>query len=140
MHLSRVGATLVGPAAIALALAPIALSSATAAGASSAGHSSAGHTKVVANCLKPAYKPKKIILTCADANSDLSHIHYASWTATRASGRARLDFNDCNPNCASGTFEHQPVTFVLTRVRDVKGTEIFTRVVVTQKTTYSPGI
>jgi hypothetical protein len=135
MHLSRVGATLVGPAAIALALAPIATSSATAAGSASV-----GHTKVVANCLKPSYKPHKIILTCADANSDLSRIHYASWTATRAAGRARLDFNDCNPNCAAGTFEHQAVTFVLTRARDVKGTEVFTRVIVTQKTTYSPGI
>jgi hypothetical protein len=48
--------------------------------------------------------------------------------------------NDCNPDCAGGTFTRTPVTFVFKRAKVKHGAKVFTKVIVTQSTTYSPGI
>jgi hypothetical protein len=121
------------PAALALTLIPVVASPAVAS-------SGSGQTKIVANCASPSYKPSKVTLTCADANANLIHIHYSTWTASRAAGKATLYANDCNPDCAAGTFTRTPVTFVFKAPKVKHGVKVFTKVVVTQSTTYSPGL
>lgn len=89
-----------------------------------------GQTRVIAACKSPAYKPKQYILTCADANTEIRHASYSSWSANAASGRGTFYYNTCRPDCAAGTFKHHPVTFSLDRVRSVHGQRLFTRMYV----------
>lgn len=89
-----------------------------------------GQTRVIAACKSPAYKPTMYILTCADANTEIRHASYSSWSSNAASGRGTFYYNTCRPNCAAGTFKHHPVTFSLDRVRSVHGQRLFTRMYV----------
>lgn len=66
-----------------------------------------------ANCQKPVYRPKTIIVTCADANFTIEKISWNSWTTTRAAGRGTARVNNCTPDCAGGTFETFPVRVTL---------------------------
>lgn len=88
------------------------------------------HTQVYSSCEKPTYKPRSYVLTCADAGIQIHAAHYSSWTRTIARGHGRYVYNTCTPSCAAGTFKHHPVSFLLTRVRTVKGTRLFTRITV----------
>jgi hypothetical protein len=118
MHHARAGLAVV-PASLVLALA-----SSLAATASPA--TAIGHTKVLGNCVKATYRPQRIILACADANADLSHITYSTWTRHSATGMATLDRNTCKPSCVAGHEVHSKVLFRLHAVKTEKGTKVFT--------------
>ena len=87
----------------------------------------AHRTLVISACTTAKYRPHHYVLTCADANTQIRGATYSSWTATSAAGKGTFVYNTCTPDCASGTFKHHPVSFILGRPRTVGGTRLFTR-------------
>jgi hypothetical protein len=91
-------------------------------------------TKVLfpANCVKPTFKPKSIVVACADANNQLTRIKWQSYGSRTASGTATAKVNDCTPNCASGRFKSYPAVVTLSRPKNCgRGVTQFTRLVET---------
>jgi hypothetical protein len=61
----------------------------------------------------PNVRPATFILACADVNSYIGHISWKSWGARSAHGYGTLETNNCQPNCASGSFAASPTTITL---------------------------
>jgi hypothetical protein len=77
---------------------------------------------VVVNCLfKPQTLPSSFILTCADANDVLAHLHWVSWGSGAAFATALEQINNCTPNCAEGKFISYPVLVDLWRPEPLPG-------------------
>lgn len=89
---------------------------------------------VVFNCLRQAKaEPANFILTCADANSVLAHLSWASWTSERAVATGVHELNDCTPDCAAGKFRSYPAVVTFWRSKPVAGhhgESYFTRITV----------
>ena len=49
-----------------------------------------------------AYKPKEIVIACADAGVLFSNITWSKWDMNGAKGRGNLVVNTCEPTCADG--------------------------------------
>jgi Flp pilus assembly protein CpaB len=91
-------------------------------------------TKVLfpANCGKPTFKPKSIVVACADANNRLTSIKWQTYGTRAASGTATAKVNDCTPNCVSGKVKSYPAVVTLTRPKNCgRGVTQFTRLVET---------
>lgn len=69
----------------------------------------------------PSVKPKDFILTCADANDDLGHLSWKSWSSLGAYATGEREINTCTPNCAEGHFRDYPVLVILWGSSAVKG-------------------
>ena len=65
------------------------------------------------DCRKPTFKPRQIIVACADANFVIRQISWSSWTTRRATGNGTASINNCTPSCVEGTFESFPVRVTL---------------------------
>jgi hypothetical protein len=116
--------------AMPLALATVTLAAGAAMIAGPAAAAPSSHTKVISSCTTATYRPQKYVLTCADANTQITHATYSAWTATSAQGRGTFVYNTCRPSCAAGTYKHHPVTFSLGRARTIGGKRLFTRMFV----------
>jgi len=68
-----------------------------------------GPTLLINDCQHGKFKPRKIIITCADANFRVKGITWSSWTRQEARGHGTAVVNDCEPNCAEGTFHNYPI-------------------------------
>jgi hypothetical protein len=83
----------------------------------------------------PLIKPTgTVVLSCADANSELKSTHWSSWSASGASGNTDFGLNLCTPDCAASSIRFFPDSSV--RLLDPKHTSkglLFTRVVVGYK-------
>jgi hypothetical protein len=79
-------------------------------------------------CSKPAVKPATLIISCADANSEFTDLHWYGWgdATTYATGTAR--WNDCTPTCVAGTWRSNPVTIWAWDLQDRKGYTLYTKV------------
>ncbi|HEY5103588.1 MAG TPA: hypothetical protein VII65_00965 [Acidimicrobiales bacterium] len=53
-------------------------------------------------------EPRAFVITCADANTQLTKTHWSSWTATRASGTTTFAMNLCTPYCAASPMSYFP--------------------------------
>jgi hypothetical protein len=58
-------------------------------------------------------RPASIFLGCATSAAVLTPISWNVWTEAGATGTATLHWNDCQPNCADGTYSTYPVTVQL---------------------------
>jgi hypothetical protein len=57
------------------------------------------------NCVgKPRFKPRSIILACADDGLLVTKIHWTRWTRQIATGVGVYNWNDCKPSCVAGHF------------------------------------
>jgi hypothetical protein len=89
---------------------------------------------VVLNCLyKQQTSPRSFILTCADGNDVLAHLHWVSWGPTAAFATGIEQINDCTPYCAApaAKFINYPVLVNLWRPEPLPhhpGTLYFSRV------------
>lgn len=110
-----------------LALATVTLATSAVMIAAPASAAPASHTRVISSCTTATYKPSSYILTCADANTQIRHATYTSWSPKLAEGRGTYVYNTCTPSCAAGTFKHHPVSFMLYRPKTVGGKKLFTR-------------
>ena len=82
---------------------------------------------------KPLLRPVgTVVLSCADANSELRATRWTSWSRTSATGVTDLGLNLCNPNCASSRMTFFPHSRVrLSRVQQTKLGPLFSRATVT---------
>ena len=60
-------------------------------------------------------KPELIYFACADGNEGIGKIEWSTWEATGARGVGEYFANNCEPDCASGTFEFARVNVALDR-------------------------
>ena len=60
----------------------------------------------------PAYRPKSLSPE-PGATLVIKHVTWSSWSPTQAKGKGTVLANDCNPNCASGHYRHDPATIHL---------------------------
>ncbi|MFL5853963.1 MAG: hypothetical protein ACJ76T_08780 [Solirubrobacteraceae bacterium] len=90
---------------------------------------SAPKTLFPANCDKPTYKPTRIVVACGDGNNRLARIKWESYGTDAASGTATAVVNDCEPNCAAGTFHHFRAVVTLNKPKDCGRYRQFTRLV-----------
>lgn len=81
------------------------------------------------NCDKPTYKPTRIVVACGDGNNRLARIKWESYGTDAASGTATAVVNDCEPNCAAGTFHHFRAVVTLNKPKDCGRYRQFTRLV-----------
>jgi hypothetical protein len=58
-------------------------------------------------------EPSGSVLACGDGNGGLADLVWSSWTSSGGSGSGQYYENNCQPDCASGTFQYTPVTVVL---------------------------
>jgi hypothetical protein len=62
----------------------------------------------------PISQPTEFLLACADANASVTDITWTSSTgATVVTGTGTFNLNQCQPNCALGSFTHTPATITL---------------------------
>jgi hypothetical protein len=61
-------------------------------------------------------EPSSIIVACADAGIGVQGLDWSSWTSTGASGSGQVWWNDCTPDCATGTINHYPASIALSDV------------------------
>jgi hypothetical protein len=77
---------------------------------------------VIVNCqFKPQTRPSWFILTCADANDVLAHLHWVSWGSGAAFATSVEQVNNCTPDCAAGRFINYPVLVDLWRPEPLPG-------------------
>jgi hypothetical protein len=57
------------------------------------------------DCTKPKVEPKSITLTCGDAQTVLKRLGWDEWNLPKVKGQGQLWVNDCDPNCAAGSFD-----------------------------------
>ena len=73
--------------------------------------------RVVGNCFKSQDRPGTIILTCADDNVVLIHVHWRSFGGPSARASGTYYANDCVPYCAAGRFHAYPAKLLFSRAR-----------------------
>ena len=66
-------------------------------------------------------KPELIYFACADGNNGIGKIEWSTWEATGATGVGQYFANDCQPDCANGTFEFADVQLAINEPIGVKG-------------------
>jgi hypothetical protein len=76
---------------------------------------------------KPAVRPAKITITCADANFYVTGLRWASWKTTSAAGTGTAHVNDCTPYCAAGKFHTYPAVIALSQPTRCHGRTVFTK-------------
>lgn len=68
------------------------------------------HTSLVA--------PSSLVLTCADANTQVKDLQWNSWGNATATATGTATWNDCTPDCASGKWKSEFATISAYRIRD----------------------
>jgi hypothetical protein len=58
-------------------------------------------------------KPSTLTTTCADFGEVVQKIKWSKWTVNGAEGVGEYSLNDCDPDCADGTFHSVPVKVYL---------------------------
>jgi hypothetical protein len=96
--------------ALAIVLAAVAAMSLLGVGAAVAGQETWVSGR---DCSHLAQEPRKILFACADGGYYADHLEWSSWEVRRAEGRGVFHFNDCDPNCAGGTFHRRTGGIVL---------------------------
>jgi hypothetical protein len=78
-----------------------------------------GGVEITLSCSsKVGEHPTGYVLFCADANADFTRLVWQDWGEATAYATGIARWNDCTPNCASGTWKSQPVTLWAWRIRD----------------------
>jgi hypothetical protein len=99
-----------------------------------AGASAATPVPRILTCAgKPLLRPSSlVVLSCADANSELRTTHWLSWGRRSATGTTTFGLNLCEPNCASSRLEYFPNSRVrLSEPVNTKSGRLFTRATIT---------
>jgi len=56
-------------------------------------------------------KPSTYIVSCADANSEFTDLHWTGWGGETAYATGEARWNDCTPTCVAGHWRSEPATF-----------------------------
>jgi hypothetical protein len=87
-------------------------------------------------CTQPGFaqymevKPKQIV-TSGDGSGYVAGITWSGWGSARATGAGTLKVNNCDPNCAQGTYASYPATVTLAGLKPYgTGLEAYSTIVV----------
>jgi putative component of membrane protein insertase Oxa1/YidC/SpoIIIJ protein YidD len=69
------------------------------------------------NCGPLVSAPQSLVLTCADANYELTAVSWHAWGTQRATAAGIARVNDCNPYCAAGHFHSYRITAIADQLR-----------------------
>jgi hypothetical protein len=56
-------------------------------------------------------KPSTYVVSCADANSEFTGLHWIGWGDETAYATGEARWNDCTPTCVAGHWRSAPATF-----------------------------
>jgi hypothetical protein len=73
------------------------------------------------DCEIPTEKPDAITLTCGDGGMYVDEIVWETWNEYGAVGTGIYHANDCDPDCADGTFESAAVKVRLSELDFYRG-------------------
>src|ERR1035437_1681718 len=74
------------------------------------------------------FEPTTIFVGCAISADNLGNIQWGSWTMTNATGTGTHNINNCEPDCAQGTFSSFPVEVTLSDPANLSGIYAFTTI------------
>jgi hypothetical protein len=118
MRLPRFAVIALSATALVAVSAPFAAHAATAQHET---HASAVASVAVYDCLnKPEVRPGTFELFC-DGSGYFTRLRWSAWTASTATATGRLYVDNCEPNCAAGTWSHRTVDLIFWRSLPVKG-------------------
>jgi hypothetical protein len=118
MRLPRFAVIALSAAALVAVSAPFAARAATSQHAT---HASAVASVAVYDCLnKPEVRPGTFELFC-DGSGYFTRLRWSTWNPSTATATGRLYVDNCEPNCAAGTFSHRTVDLIFWRSLPVKG-------------------
>jgi hypothetical protein len=84
-------------------------------------HASAVRSVAVYDCLnKPEVRPGTFDLFC-DGSGYFTRLRWSTWNASTAAAAGVLYVDNCEPNCAQGTWSHRTVDLIFWRSLPVKG-------------------
>ena len=117
------------PTALIAAAAALALA-ATAAAALAA--SSSTLPRVLDCAGAPLLRPQgTLVLSCADANSEIKSTHWSAWSASGAAGTTDFGLNLCTPSCVASRIRFFPNSSVrLSRPVTTSKGRLFSRAVI----------
>lgn len=55
-------------------------------------------------------KPSTFVVSCADANSEFTDLHWTDWGSETAYATGVARWNDCTPTCVAGHWRSAPAT------------------------------
>ena len=73
------------------------------------------------DCEYPEQRPEAITLTCGDGGMYVDQIDWSRWGTSGAWGTGVYNVNNCDPNCAEGSFLRERVKIHLSRLDQYKG-------------------
>jgi hypothetical protein len=71
--------------------------------------------QLIADCFKPKFKPKDVIIACGDASLGARGLTWSLWTRKKADGTGTGQINDCFPDCAHGMTTTAPMELQLSK-------------------------
>jgi hypothetical protein len=86
-----------------------------AALASPVASESGKRVQLIADCFKPKFKPKDVIIACGDASLGARGMTWSMWTRKKADGTGTGQINDCDPDCVHGTTKTAPMELQLSK-------------------------
>jgi hypothetical protein len=86
-----------------------------AAAASPVASESGKRVQLIADCFKPKFEPKTVIIACGDASFGAQGMTWPTWTRKKADGTGTGRINDCNPDCAGGMTKTAPIELQLSK-------------------------
>jgi hypothetical protein len=118
MRLPRFAVIALSAGALVAVSAPFAARAATSQHAT---HASAVASVAVYDCLnQPEVRPGTFELFC-DGSGYFTELRWSTWNPSTATATGRLYLDNCEPNCAAGTFSHRTVDLIFWRSLPVKG-------------------
>ena len=96
-------------------------------------------TTVLKDCQHPAVRPHVVLIACGDGALFVRIRHYRYWRAGEAVGRGAVWADDCDPNCAAGTFHRTPARVRLFRPVTTSTGRVFSRLAVRYHHDGKPG-
>lgn len=69
----------------------------------------AQRTYVAGNCSNAVFKPKQIVLACADAGFLATELSWSRWGQKQAKGTGTGKVKICKPDCAAGHFNEADI-------------------------------
>jgi hypothetical protein len=121
MRLTRFAAIALSATALAAAGVPLAAHAATTHEIIHQTNASATASIAVYNCWnQPQVRPSTFILSC-DGSAAFTGLHWSTWNASMAAATGVQQVDNCEPNCAHGTWSHRTVDLIFWRSLPVKG-------------------
>jgi hypothetical protein len=121
MRLSRIAAIAPAVAALVAVGAPAAAHAATAYQATRETHASPASSVAVYDCSnEPEIRPSTFLLFC-DGSGYFARLRWSTWNAAMATAAGVLYVDNCEPNCAQGSWSHRNVDLIFWRSEPVKG-------------------